>query len=74
MTRYSSNKQINSLVKALIKQGWSFHWGGKHGRLTSPNREKTITVPKTPSCRRAAVNFTKDLIRGFPSEYVDLRI
>jgi len=34
--KYSANKEIHNQVKALIKQGWSFSWGGKHGKLQPP--------------------------------------
>lgn len=61
--KYSANKEIHKQVKTLINQGWSFTWGGKHGKLQAPSRGITITVPKSPSCRRAATNFAKDIRR-----------
>jgi len=57
--KYSANKEINGIVKQLVKQGWEFYWGSKHGRIKHPSGSPIITVPKTPSDWRSAVNFNK---------------
>lgn len=55
--RYSSDKNIEALVKQLIKVGWHYCRRSKHGRLLSPNGGRPLTVPCTPGDRRAFVNF-----------------
>jgi hypothetical protein len=56
MKKYSNNKEINQLVKELVKNNWQFKFGSKHGRIESPVGIK-FTVPKSPSDWRAAMNF-----------------
>lgn len=59
--KYCSNKEIDQLVRKLVRQGWSFRRGGKHGRLTDPGGRSTLTVAKTPSDFRSLDNFRRDL-------------
>ncbi len=59
--KYCAGKDINTLVKALIRKGWSFHRGNKHGRLRAPSGQPTLTVPSTPGDRRAFLNFRRDV-------------
>jgi len=61
--RYSSGKEIHILVRQLIVEGWSFGRGGKHGWLRSPAGQATLTVPNSPSDRRAFLNFRQDVRR-----------
>jgi hypothetical protein len=61
--KYSSCKEIHLLVRQLIREGWSFGSGGKHGRLRSPAGQATLTVPNSPSDRRAFLNFRQDVHR-----------
>ena len=59
--KYCSNKEIDALIRQLVRQGWRFHRGGKHGRLTHPGRRPTVTVAKSPSDFRSLENFRRDL-------------
>lgn len=59
--KYCSSKDINDHIKKLLKQGWSFKWGGKHGRLLTPNGKAAITVSSSPSDRCAFLNFKRDV-------------
>ena len=59
--KYCSCKKINALVKALVRQGWSFCRGGKHGKLRIPRGKFTLTVPSSPSDHRAFLNFSRDV-------------
>lgn len=59
--RYSKCKEIDSVVKNLIRQGWSFSRGRKHGRLKHPAGGTRLIVPSTPSDWRANLNFQRDL-------------
>ncbi len=62
MRKYSSNKDIQKLVNSLIKQKWQYQRGKKHGSLLSPKGIR-ITIPGSPSDRRAYRNFLKDTQR-----------
>jgi len=62
MRKYSSNKDIQKLVSSLIKQSWQYQRGKKHGSLLSPKGIR-ITIPGSPSDRRAYRNFLKDTQR-----------
>lgn len=59
--KYCSNKEINQLIRQLVRHGWRFRRGSKHGRLTHPAGWPTITVVKTPSDHRSLHNFRRDL-------------
>ncbi len=59
--KYSSMKEIDGLVKQCLKAHWQFRRGGKHGRLTSPDGQRCISVPCTPSDKRAFLNFRRDV-------------
>lgn len=59
--KYCRNRDINNLVKRLVQDGWTFCWGGKHGKLYRPLGEFAITVPASPSDHRAFLNFKRDL-------------
>ena len=61
--KYSANKDINIIVRDLVRHGWSFNWGGKHGRLRHPLSYTVITVPKSPSDHRSVKNFGCDIKR-----------
>ncbi|HBO52384.1 MAG TPA: hypothetical protein DD471_10410 [Planctomycetes bacterium] len=52
---------MNALIRKLVRQGWRFHRGGKHGKLTHPGGRPTVTVAKSPSDFRSLENFRRDL-------------
>jgi predicted RNA binding protein YcfA (HicA-like mRNA interferase family) len=60
--KYSHNKDINSMVKELLKHGWVVIRKNKHVKLQSPTG-KTTAVPSTPSDVRAILNFRADIKR-----------
>jgi hypothetical protein len=60
--RYCKDKEIDRYVHQLMGKGWCFWHGTKHGRIRSPSG-KTLTVPSTPSDRRAARNFIAEVRR-----------
>jgi predicted RNA binding protein YcfA (HicA-like mRNA interferase family) len=51
------------MVRRLVRLGWTFWHGGKHGRLRHPVLTMTLTIPGSPSDRRAANNFASDVKR-----------
>lgn len=59
--KYCASKEIDQLVKGLIREGWYFRRGGKHGRLSSPDGRAKLSVPSTPSDHRAFLNFRRDV-------------
>ncbi|GGB82207.1 hypothetical protein GCM10011352_05020 [Marinobacterium zhoushanense] len=59
MRRYSSNKDWNECIKRLVKLGWIYSRGRKHGRLTHPDGSRILTVSNSPSDRRSLQNFMK---------------
>ena len=59
--RYCSAPEINNLVTQLVRKGWRFHRGAKHGKLQPPQGHCMLTVPRTPSDRRAWMNFRRDV-------------
>ena len=63
MSRFSSSKEIHVLVHQLVHEGWRFCRGSQHGRLYPPQGSEFLSVPSTPSDRRAFLNFRQDVRR-----------
>lgn len=63
--KYSAEKEIDALVRKMVQEGWLFKRGGRHGRLYAPVGRSILTVPATPSDRRAFMNFRADVRRTF---------
>lgn len=59
MKKFSCNKDINFYVRKLIATGWVYKNRKKHACIIAPLGGK-ITVPCTPSDRRAFRNFKRD--------------
>lgn len=59
--KYSSNKDINQLVKKLVKYGWFFQRRSKHNEIWSPNRGQRIIFSVSPSDKRAYFKFKSDV-------------
>jgi predicted RNA binding protein YcfA (HicA-like mRNA interferase family) len=59
--KYCKAKEINVLVAKLVREGWYFRRGGRHGRLQPPDNTRTLTVPISPSDHRAYLNFRRDV-------------
>jgi len=57
--RYSSNKDRNIVIRRLVKLGWRYRRGGKHGRLTHPDCSKTLIVSNSLSDHRSLKNFMR---------------
>ncbi len=62
MKKYSNDKNINVLVHQLLQSGVWHIRRGRHPVLTAPSG-KRLTVPSTPSDRRAFLNFKLDVRR-----------
>lgn len=59
---YSNNKDINQLIKGMVRTGWRFEQG-RHGKLHHPAGVGYITFAKTPSDRRCLLNLRRDIRR-----------
>lgn len=59
--KYSSNKDINQVVRKLIRVGWHFQHRGKHNEICSPDGEQRIIFSVSPSDRRSYFKFKRDL-------------
>jgi|3_EtaG_2_1085321.scaffolds.fasta_scaffold00060_11 hypothetical protein len=51
--KFSSDKDINSFAMHLVKSGWRFKRGKKHGKLMAPRSQHMVVIPSTPSKKRA---------------------
>jgi len=51
--KFSSDKDINRYAKYLVRHGWRFRQGKKHGKLLAPGSQGMVVVPSTPSKRRS---------------------
>ncbi len=72
--KYSKCKDIDRLVSRLIRTGWCYKRGTKHGRLYSPSGKLYITVSTTPGCSRSYPNFRSDVRRILKAAYPDQTI
>jgi len=59
MQKYSTNKDWNVYIRELVKRGWTYRRGSKHGRLSHPDGTRTLTVSCTPGDRRSLKNFKR---------------
>lgn len=63
MTRFSCNKDVNRLVCELVRAGWQYQRGRKHGKLFSPEAIGFLTIPCSPSDHRTIHNMHRDVRR-----------
>jgi hypothetical protein len=59
--KYSSRKDIDATIRRLIREGWRYERGKKHGKLFQPMGNAQVTVPGSPSDWRAIMNFRRDI-------------
>lgn len=62
MGKYSVDKNIDSLVRELLKENWQPIRKKRHWQVVSP-KGRTQTIPLTPSDGRAWMNFRSDIKR-----------
>lgn len=63
MQNYCADKDINKLVRALVRDGAVFAPGRKHGKLRLTSG-KLVILPKSPSDHRAILNIAKEVRSG----------
>lgn len=68
---YSSDKDVNKIVKELLAEGWTFRKGNGHGKLKTPCGRRVVSVSGSPSSHRATdamrtriARIKKDLSNG----------
>jgi predicted RNase H-like nuclease len=59
--RFSRDKDVNRLVCELVREGWRYRRGGKHGKLFSPETTGFLTIPGSPSDHRTLRNMRSDV-------------
>jgi predicted RNA binding protein YcfA (HicA-like mRNA interferase family) len=59
---YSNNKEINRMVRELLRDGWKFETRTKHKKVISPNG-RTIVISGSPSDQNAHRQFERDIRR-----------
>ncbi len=70
MRKYCKCSKIDRHVRDLVRKGWTYWHGSKHGRLRHPSGRPTVTVPCTPSDeKRGAHNFMRDVKRATTVSY-----
>lgn len=62
--KYSKNKEIHKLVRALLNFGWTIKSKNSHLKLWHEDQKKMLMVPQTPSDGRAVLNFFADVKRA----------
>ena len=53
MRKYCSDKDFDLVIRCLVRHGWGYRRGGKHGKLTHPSLWRPITVSISPSGRHS---------------------
>ena len=61
MCKYSSNKELNQLIRRLVAMGWVYVRRSKHGRLITPCGSWITTVSISPRSQNAAKHLKWDI-------------
>ena len=59
--KYTSSKELNAFIHQLVGKDWTYSSGSKHGKIRPPAGYPVLTVPTSPSDRRAFLNFRRDV-------------
>lgn len=59
--KFSQDKDVNRLVWRLVREGWCYRRGGKHGKLFLPEATGFLTIPASPSDHRTVHNLRRDV-------------
>lgn len=61
---FSKNKEIQKTAKSLVRDcGWTARRGGNHICVYQPGTGIMLTIPSSPSCPRACMNWHAQLRR-----------
>lgn len=61
MCKYSSNKELNQIIRRLVAMGWIYARRSKHGRLITPCGNWVTTVSISPRSQNAAKHLKWDI-------------
>ena len=61
MSKYSSNKELNKLIRRMVANGWTYKQLSKHGRLITPCGSWKTTVSISPGSGNAAKHLRWDI-------------
>lgn len=59
--KFNRNKDVNRLVSRLVREGWLYRRGGKHGKLFAPEATGFLTISASPSDHRTLHNMRRDV-------------
>lgn len=57
---YCNNKEMDKAIRLLVRRGWQYRRGKKHGVLEAPSGGRVV-VSVTPSCPRTYKNFIANI-------------
>lgn len=61
---FSKNKEIQRTARVLVRDcGWTVKRGSSHFCIYQPGTGRMLTIPGSPSCPRAALNWHCQLRR-----------
>ena len=55
--------EVLAELEAAVARGWRIEFGNKHRKLRSPKGRFVVSIPCSPSDRRSALNFRRDIRR-----------
>lgn len=59
--KYYTDKDMDHFIRKLLREGWSYERGRKHGRLVAPDGKSFVTIAGSPSDYRSFENFRRDV-------------
>jgi predicted RNA binding protein YcfA (HicA-like mRNA interferase family) len=62
--KYSSSKELNQLIKRLLKKGWKYERRKKHAMLISPDNSGRICIATSPSGSRVR-NYVESMTKKY---------
>lgn len=63
--RYSKDKTINDVVRQLLKGEWKIKSNNRHLRLCNSVTNEVLTVPGSPSDKRAVMNWISQVKNSY---------
>ena len=70
MKKYSNDKEMNKFIRELIKNDIASFKQGKRHDFLLVNQLQKITIPGTPSARKAYLNFKTDIRRALQCQRI----
>ena len=61
--RFTTDKDLNQLIRCLLKEGWKFERKKKHAMLVAPNGLGKVCIALTPSGSRVS-NYVRSMTRN----------